>query len=216
MSLLVVNAGIELRKLIKNERKLVVFFSSPNVPQCDQVHNVLETLKEDTVNSEILFVYVDAEVVSEVSKQLEIISVPTVLFFQLGEEINRVCGASIPDITKSVMNLQSAPANGSPNDLSSRLHSLINKAPVMLFMKGSPEEPRCGFSRQIVSILRSNNAKFETFDILQDEVVRQGLKSYSNWPTYPQLYVKGELVGGVDIVRELADSGELAQMLIVP
>ncbi|VDP30915.1 unnamed protein product [Schistosoma mattheei] len=72
------------------------------------------------------------------------------------------------------MNLQSAPANGSSNDLSSRLHSLINKAPVMLFMKGSPEEPRCGFSRQIVSILRSNNAKFETFDILQDEVVRQG------------------------------------------
>ncbi|KAH9594875.1 Glutaredoxin 3, variant 2 [Schistosoma haematobium] len=114
------------------------------------------------------------------------------------------------------MNLQSAPANGLSNDLSSHLHSLINKAPVMLFMKGSPEEPRCGFSRQIVSILRSNNAKFETFDILQDEVVRQGLKSYSNWPTYPQLYVKGELVGGVDIVRELADSGELAQMLVVP
>ncbi|VDP18414.1 unnamed protein product [Schistosoma margrebowiei] len=143
-------------------------------------------------------------------------SVPTVLFFQSGKEINRVHGASIPDVTKSVMNLQSAPDNGSFNDLSSRLHSLINKAPVMLFMKGSPEEPRCGFSRQIVSILRSNNAKFETFDILQDEVVRQGLKSYSNWPTYPQLYVKGELVGGVDIVRELADSGELAQMLIVP
>nr|CAX74472.1 thioredoxin-like 2 [Schistosoma japonicum]CAX74473.1 thioredoxin-like 2 [Schistosoma japonicum] len=112
------------------------------------------------------------------------------------------------------MNLQSM-SNGSSNDLASRLHSLVNMAPIMLFMKGSPEEPRCGFSRQIISILRSNNAKFETFDILQDEEVRQGLKSYSNWPTYPQLYIKGELVGGVDIVRELAESGELAQMLTI-
>nr|CAX74471.1 thioredoxin-like 2 [Schistosoma japonicum] len=214
MPLVDVNSESELRKFIESERKLVVSFSSSNVPQCDHVYSVLKILSEDSADPEIAFVNVDAVAVSEVAKQLKVDSVPTVLFFLSGKEINRVSGVDIPDITKAVMNLQSM-SNGSSNDLASRLHSLVNMAPIMLFMKGSPEEPRCGFSRQIISILRSNNAKFGTFDILQDEEVRQGLKSYSNWPTYPQLYIKGELVGGVDIVRELAESGELAQMLTI-
>ncbi|CAH8834006.1 unnamed protein product [Trichobilharzia szidati] len=208
-----VSDGDKLRKLIENERKLVLCLSAPNTPQCVQVDEALKTLNEDSVNAEITFVNVDAEAVSEVAKQLKVNSVPTVLFFLVGKEVNRVCGVIIPDITKSVINLRSMSVNGSSNDLSSRLQSLINKAPVMLFMKGNPDQPRCGFSRQIIEILRSNNAKFETFDILLDEQVRQGLKAYSNWPTYPQLYVKGELVGGLDIVRELAESGELASML---
>ncbi|VDP99309.1 unnamed protein product [Trichobilharzia regenti] len=194
-------------------RKLVLCLSAPNTPQCVQVHEALKTLDEDSANAEITFVNVDAEAVSEVAKQLKVNSVPTVLFFLAGKEVNRVCGVTIPDITKSVIHLRSASVNGSSIDLSSRLQSLINKAPVMLFMKGNPDQPRCGFSRQIVEILRSNNAKFDTFDILLDEQVRQGLKAFSNWPTYPQLYVKGELVGGLDIVRELAESGELASML---
>lgn len=75
--------------------------------------------------------------------------------------------------------------------LNERLSSLINQAPVMLFMKGSPEQPKCGFSRTIVNILKDENIAFNSFDIFTDEDVRQGLKSYSNWPTYPQLYVKG-------------------------
>ncbi|NXN03810.1 GLRX3 protein, partial [Sylvia borin] len=81
--------------------------------------------------------------------------------------------------------------------LEDRLKSLINKAPVMLFMKGN---------KQVT-------VDYETFDILEDEEVRQGLKSFSNWPTYPQLYVKGELVGGLDIVKELKESGELLPVL---
>ena len=72
-------------------------------------------------------------------------------------------------------------------DLNTRLHKLINGAPVMLFMKGSAAEPKCGFSKQIVAILDGHNAQFKTFDILSDEEVRQGLKTYSNWPTYPQV-----------------------------
>uniref|UniRef100_A0A8C5C4W7 Glutaredoxin domain-containing protein n=1 Tax=Gadus morhua TaxID=8049 RepID=A0A8C5C4W7_GADMO len=90
-----------------------------------------------------------------------------------------------------------------------RLKAVINLGPVMLFMKGNKQEARCGFSRQILELLNGAGVEYDTFDILSDEEVRQGLKTLSNWPTYPQLYVKGELVGGVDIVRELSESGEL-------
>ncbi|XP_066179489.1 glutaredoxin-3 isoform X5 [Sylvia atricapilla] len=97
--------------------------------------------------------------------------------------------------------------------LEDRLKSLINKAPVMLFMKGNKQMAKCGFSKQILEIMNNSGVDYETFDILEDEEVRQGLKSFSNWPTYPQLYVKGELVGGLDIVKELKESGELLPVL---
>lgn len=92
-------------------------------------------------------------------------------------------------------------------EMQSRLSSLVKAAPVMLFLKGSANEPRCKFSRQMVDILNEEAIQFGTFDILQDEDVRQALKRYSNWPTYPQLYVRGELMGGVDIVKEMRASG---------
>mmetsp|Transcript_3434 Transcript_3434/g.6733 ORF Transcript_3434/g.6733 Transcript_3434/m.6733 type:complete len:336 (-) Transcript_3434:94-1101(-) len=100
--------------------------------------------------------------------------------------------------------------------LEDRLKSIINKAPVTLFMKGNPDGPRCGFSRKIVELLNANSIKFDYFDILSDEEVRQGLKTYSNWPTYPQLYGNGKLIGGLDIVKELADEGSLMDELSSP
>lgn len=96
------------------------------------------------------------------------------------------------------------------------LYKLINSHPIMLFMKGTPEEPRCGFSRKTVDALISEGLEFGSFDILTDDIVRQGLKSYSNWPTYPQLYVKGELLGGCDIVLEMKESGELRKVSVLP
>ena len=98
-------------------------------------------------------------------------------------------------------------------DLNERLKKLVRKSPVMVFMKGNREGPKCGFSRQLMEILQPFNIPFETFDILEDEDVRQGLKKFSNWPTYPQVYVKGELIGGLDIIKDLKGSGELAATL---
>ncbi|KAI9091496.1 thioredoxin-like protein [Phlyctochytrium arcticum] len=98
-------------------------------------------------------------------------------------------------------------------DLDTRLTKLINRAPVMLFMKGDPTTPKCGFSRQITKLLSDNNITYDTFDILEDEEVRQGLKTFSSWPTYPQVYIKGELVGGLDIVKEMAAAGELTGLV---
>ncbi|RDW88134.1 thioredoxin-like protein [Coleophoma cylindrospora] len=87
-------------------------------------------------------------------------------------------------------------------DLHARLTNLVKAAPVMLFMKGTPSAPQCGFSRQLVALLRENSVKYGFFNILADDEVRQGLKEFADWPTFPQLWVEGELVGGLDIVKE--------------
>ena len=78
---------------------------------------------------------------------------------------------------------------------------------------GSPEAPQCGFSRTIVGILREENIEFSSFDILRDETIRAGLKSFSDWPTYPQLYVKGEFIGGLDVIKEMQKEGALKSLL---
>lgn len=91
--------------------------------------------------------------------------------------------------------------------------TIINKAPIMLFMKGDRIMPRCGFSAKVLEILGEYDIDFQTFDILKDEIVRQGLKTYSNWPTYPQLYINGELIGGCDIIIDMHQSGELKDLL---
>jgi Grx4 family monothiol glutaredoxin len=92
--------------------------------------------------------------------------------------------------------------------LEERCVGLVNSAPVMLFMKGNPDAPRCGFSARIVDLLRSQQITFSTFDILSDPDVRQGLKEYcGKWPTFPQLFVKGQFIGGLDIVKEMAEEG---------
>ena len=97
--------------------------------------------------------------------------------------------------------------------LNDRLAKLVKRHTVMLFMKGLPSNPQCGFSRQIVGILDETGVPYDAFNIFEDEDVRQGLKEFSDWPTYPQLYVEGELLGGLDIVQELKESGELEDML---
>ena len=94
-----------------------------------------------------------------------------------------------------------------------RIKSQLASAPVVLYMKGTPDFPQCGFSAQAVGALRACNAKFAHFNIFEDPEVLEALKTYSNWPTFPQLYVNGELVGGCDITLEMYRSGELQKML---
>jgi len=94
-----------------------------------------------------------------------------------------------------------------------RIKSEISDNDVVLYMKGTPVFPQCGFSAAVVQVLTHLGVKFKGVDVLQDPTIRQGIKEYSNWPTIPQLYVKGELVGGCDIVREMFQTGELQQVL---
>ena len=100
----------------------------------------------------------------------------------------------------------------SDNPVFDRIQGEINENDVVLFMKGSPMMPQCGFSAAVTHLLSTMQVKFKGVDVLQDMEVREGIKQFSNWPTIPQLYVKGEFVGGCDIVREMAESGELQQI----
>ncbi len=95
-----------------------------------------------------------------------------------------------------------------------RIRETVTSHPVVLYMKGSPQFPMCGFSASAVQILKASGAEAPfTVDVLQDEEVRQGIKEFANWPTIPQLYVKGEFIGGADIMREMYQSGELQTLL---
>jgi monothiol glutaredoxin len=94
-----------------------------------------------------------------------------------------------------------------------RIRALIASNDILLFMKGVPAMPQCGFSASIVQILNRAGVKYTTINVLDDGEIREGIKAYSNWPTIPQLYVKGEFIGGSDIVREMHQSGELATLL---
>jgi monothiol glutaredoxin len=98
-------------------------------------------------------------------------------------------------------------------ELTERIQKTLGGNRIMLFMKGSPSMPQCGFSATVVQLLKETGATFGSVNILADNELREGLKQYSNWPTFPQLYVDGKLVGGCDIVRELHARGELAGTL---
>lgn len=100
-------------------------------------------------------------------------------------------------------------------ELQQRIESLIQQNKIMVFMKGTKLMPQCGFSNNVVQILNVFGVPFETFDVLSDPEIRQGLKEYSSWPTIPQVYINGEFVGGSDILIELYQKGELQQMLEV-
>lgn len=95
----------------------------------------------------------------------------------------------------------------------SRIRQEIEETPVVLFMKGTPMFPQCGFSAAVVQLLSNLGVKFKGIDVLTDPSLREGIKRFTNWPTLPQLYVKGEFIGGCDIVREMAANGELDQLL---
>ena len=94
-----------------------------------------------------------------------------------------------------------------------RIQNEIGSHPVVLFMKGTPIFPQCGFSALVVQVLSHMGVKFKSVDVLTEPDIREGIKQFSNWPTIPQLYVKNEFVGGADIIREMYESGELSEML---
>jgi monothiol glutaredoxin len=98
-------------------------------------------------------------------------------------------------------------------DIKTEIKKLIDSNDVCLFMKGVPDAPQCGFSMTVSNILKHLNVNFKGVNVLDDQNLRQGIKEFSDWPTIPQLYIKGEFVGGCDIVKELFENGELKQLL---
>ncbi|KAI9898979.1 hypothetical protein N3K66_005440 [Trichothecium roseum] len=176
------------------------------------------------------WVSINAEDLSDISEKYDVTAVPFLVLIRNGQVVESVSGSSAVKVrtaiethaktSKSGSTTASdaqdgavqAPITAAPSEpvdpaqakeeLFKRLGDLVKAAPVMLFMKGTPSSPQCGFSRQMVAMLRENSVKYGFFNILADDEVRQGLKEYAEWPTYPQLWIDGELVGGLDIVKE--------------
>lgn len=116
-------------------------------------------------------------------------------------------------LNKDISQTTEIPPMDVGSDIKERIETVINNDKIVLFMKGNSEMPQCGFSANTVAILKHLGKSFSTFDILGDMDIRQGLKEYSNWPTFPQLYFGGKLVGGNDIITEMYESGELQELL---
>ena len=188
---------------------------------------VLATLAQQTPKAR--FAVIDAEALQEVTESYpEVQSVPTFVFLKAGKSEDALEGADSAALTQRVARLSrppllaaqpvavpvpaptatAAPTSTPSGPLAARLRSLISQCPVMIFIKGTPEAPRCGFSKQLVALLAQHAVKYQHFDILADSEVREGLKALSNWPTYPQVYERGQLVGGLDVVKELMEAGE--------
>ncbi|XP_038218241.1 glutaredoxin 3 [Zerene cesonia] len=218
MSVTVIDTIDKFNSFISSSSLSVVHFSAEWAEQCKQVTDVLQELIKlpEAKNVGTQFGICDAEGLSEVSLKYKIDSVPTVIFFKNSQQIDRIDGVDVAQMSSKVKSYSTGKSvqNESPKQtLEERLKSLINKHNVMIFMKGTRDGPRCGFSKQLIHILNETGVQYDTFDILTDEEVRQGLKQFSQWPTYPQVYVKGELIGGLDIIKELLENGELESTL---
>ncbi|MCO4784119.1 MAG: Grx4 family monothiol glutaredoxin [Candidatus Cloacimonetes bacterium] len=115
-------------------------------------------------------------------------------------------------VNNNKINLSKSRANG--DTLKDELESMVSENDVLLFMKGNKQFPQCGFSAHVVGLISQHTSDFVTVDILADQEIRQGMKEFSNWPTYPQLYVKGKFVGGCDIMTELEEDGDFKDILL--
>lgn len=205
-----------LTKLVNSSTVMLFMKGSPDAPRCGYSRKIVEILR----NNKIPFASFDILTDENVRAGLKVVyNWPT--FPQLYVRGNLIGGLDIvtemaadeSSPLKDQLELTETDMASGTESIDDKLKRLINTAPVMLFMKGSPTEPRCGFSRSMVQLLQDEAIEFSTFDILEDNEVREQLKIYSNWPTYPQLYANGSLVGGLDIVREMKEEGPLKEQL---
>ncbi|XP_058812897.1 glutaredoxin 3 [Topomyia yanbarensis] len=204
----------QYNKLVGSAAVTVALFSAEWAEQCKQILSVMSELAKQSAFGAVQFLDVPAEDLSEVSLKHQIDAVPTVIFFRAGTAVDRIDGVDIAALTAKCRKFAgAADSEATGKSLDDRLKELINRENVMIFMKGDRNVPRCGFSKQLIAIINETGVTYGTFDILTDEEVRQGLKTYSDWPTYPQVYVKGELIGGLDIIKELLAAGELSATL---
>ncbi|ODQ52845.1 monothiol glutaredoxin-5 [Saitoella complicata NRRL Y-17804] len=209
-----------------NGSVIALNFWAPWAAPCAQMNVVFEELS--TRYPSVKFAKIEAEELADISESFDVSAVPFFVILKSNKVLARISGGNAPELTAALNQYSSAtslppaqpvappvPASAPQveEDLETRLGNLVKAAPVMLFMKGTPAAPQCGFSRTLVGLLRERGVRYGFFNILADDEVRQGLKEYSDWPTFPQVYVKGELVGGLDIVREMIDNGEWDDVL---
>ncbi|MES1911942.1 MAG: hypothetical protein MHM6MM_004298 [Cercozoa sp. M6MM] len=206
-------SGGDVDAILKLPSVVLLFWTEWHAPS-KALFPVFDQLASDTPNTK--FFRVEAEQYASLTARFpQISAVPAAAVLRNGKCVvmsDDVAAASLVQLVQK--NCANAMSAVDPQQkLQERLAKLVAASPVMLFMKGTPDSPRCGFSRQIVAILKEHGVVYGSFDILSDNEVRQGLKEFSNWPTYPQLYVNGKLLGGLDVIRELVEDEEFLDMI---
>ena len=200
-----------LDSLIRSHPVMLFMKGSPVAPRCGFSRQIVELLQQGDIPFGHFDILSDETVRQKLKEHSNWPTYPQL--YAKGELVGGldIVKEMMMDDTDNDASLAEQLGVASPTQ---RLEQLLHRSPVMLFMKGLPSQPRCGFSKTIVELLQGyENVPLDAFDILTDEQVRQGLKEYSKWPTYPQLYVNGELVGGLDIVREMHEDGSLGEIL---
>ena len=238
MSVITVESDEHFENLIDEHRGATLamnFWASFAAPSI-QMNNVFAELASRFPTTK--FLQIDAEELEDISETFDVNAVPFFVIMKGTEVLSRISGANPAELQAALQRystsgaytipppLAAQPTAGAPDrdiaavpeaddedDLNARLQKLVKAAPVMLFMKGTPSAPQCGFSRTLVGLLRDESIRYGFFNILADNDVRQGLKDFSEWPTFPQLYAGGEFVGGLDVVREMIENGEMASCL---
>lgn len=204
------NLNAYLKQLISRDKIMLFMKGNPQDAKCRFSRQMCELLAEHGITNFGSFNILSDESVRQGLKTFS--NWPT--FPQLYVNGKLIGGIDIVrELAEDEGDLREALGLPPAQSLDDRIRSVVNSAPVLLVMKGSIEEPFCKFSRRAVALLKENNISFSHFDILLDEEVRQGIKKFSNWPTFPQLYVKGKLIGGVDIIQELHDDEELKDLI---
>jgi len=201
--------------LVASGGPVLLYFHATWSDVCQDMNVVVDEI-ERVWAGKVSVCRVLAEEDLELSKKFGVTAVPLCVLVTGGEARERVEGMDALELDDKMRRVfgQDAPQLTKGQTLDERLDALVTQKRVMLFMKGTPDEPRCGFSQKAVNALRSAGCHdFGSFDILEDPDVRQGLKEKSKWPTYPQLYCDGELVGGCDIILEMSEDGSLADEL---
>ncbi|TRM62606.1 thioredoxin-like protein [Schizophyllum amplum] len=212
-------------------RVSLINFWAPWAEPCKQMNEVVRELAKKY--AQVQFLEVEAESQADIAESFDVEAVPTFIILKGHALLDRISGADAPKLAASVAKHTSQPSvapqsqtsqaparpsadvpmDESPDALNERMRALMTQDKVVLFMKGDRDTPRCGFSRKMINLLNDHKLQYATFDILEDEAVRQGLKELNDWPTFPQLIVNGEFVGGLDIVKEMVDNGEFSDIV---
>lgn len=210
------------------DKFVILFFDAEFSGQQDLVKDSANAVSNaPNLLDKVVVGTVDVEANDELAKKFQVLSVPMVVCLAKGKSHIKIDTLETSKLIKTIEEELkrydilsgdvASSEEGKSVDPKERfneyLKKLTSRSPVMIFMKGQPEQPRCGFSKQLVALLAKHDIQYDSFDILQDEDVRQGLKEFSDWPTYPQVYAKGEFIGGLDILKQLDDQGELVKTL---
>ena len=202
----------ELKQLAEKHTLAVCFYADWYEPSTE-LKKVFEQLASSYKGLKFVTVDTDKET-DELQELFKVDTIPAFVFLKGSQTLANYIGADASVLIRTLDSVGNSKADSTDQPpLEERLKQLIQQDNVMLFMKGVPTDPKCGFSRTMVGILNENGIKYGHFNILADNEVREGLKKFSKWPTYPQLYAKGKLVGGLDIVKELVQDDELKDAL---